>query len=52
MRLSKKVVQEFREIYCEEFGERITEKEAHNKFLRLVNLLRAILKIPLKKDQE
>ena len=51
MRLSKEAIEEFKEIYQREFGEKITNSEAYEKFLRLVNLLRAILKIPIKKDQ-
>jgi len=51
MRLSKKAVKEFREIYYEEFGEKISTKEAHEKFSRLINLLRPILKASSKQDQ-
>jgi len=52
MRLSKEIIEKFREIYEEEFKENITDTEACEKFLRLVNLLRAILKVPIKKDQD
>ena len=38
MGLSKKAIEEFKEIYREEFGEEITYEEAHEKFLSLVNL--------------
>lgn len=48
MRLSKKTIKEFKKIYREEFGEAITNKEACEKFLRLINLLRTILKEPNK----
>jgi len=52
MRLSKEVIEKFRETYEKEFGEKITDAEACEKFLRLVNLLRVILKVPIKKDQD
>ena len=52
MRLSKEVIEKFRKSYEKEFGEKITHTEAYEKFLRLVNLLRAILKVPIKKDQD
>ena len=50
MRLSKEAIEEFRKVYKEEFAEKITDREACEKFLRLVNLLRAILKVPTKRD--
>jgi hypothetical protein len=46
MGLSKEEIQEFKEAYFKEFGERISDNEACEKFLRLINLLRAILKQP------
>ena len=52
MGLSKKAIREFKEIYYQEFKEKITYEEAQEKFLRLVNLLRVILKVPTKKDQD
>lgn len=52
MRLSKNAIKEFKEIYYEEFGEKISTKEACEKFSRLINLLRPILKAPSKKDQD
>jgi hypothetical protein len=51
MRLSKKAIEEFKEIYQREFGEKITNSEAYEKYLRLVNVLRAILKQPSTKGQ-
>jgi len=51
MMLSKEAIKEFKEAYFKEFGERITDVEACEKFLRLVNLLRAILKQPATKGQ-
>jgi hypothetical protein len=51
MRLSEKAIKELKEIYQKEFGENITDNEACEKFLRLVNLLRAILKQPSIKGQ-
>jgi len=43
MKPSDETIEKFQEIYLEEFGEEISKKEAYEKFLRLVNLLRAIL---------
>jgi len=51
MRLSKEAIEEFKEIYEREFGEKITDTEAYEKFLRLINFLRTILKKQTKKDQ-
>lgn len=39
----KKEIEKFQKIYFEEFGEKISKEDAYEKFLRLVNLLRAIL---------
>ena len=50
MRLSKETIKEFKEIYYEEFGEEISEKEACEKFLSLVNLLRTILRPSSRRD--
>lgn len=44
MVLDETLLDEFRRIYFEEFGEQITSKEAYDKFLRLINLLRVILR--------
>ena len=52
MGLRKKAIKEFKEIYYEEFEEDITYEEAHEKFLRLINLVRVILKVPSKKVQD
>jgi len=52
MKLSKEAIEEFKEIYQREFGENITDNEACEKFLRLTNLLRTILKKQIKKDQD
>ena len=43
MKPSDETIEEFQKIYLEEFGEEISKKEAYEKFLRLVNLLRVIL---------
>lgn len=43
---SKDTIEEFKRIYQEEFGETISDSQAYEKFLRLVNLLRVILKEP------
>ncbi len=52
MGLSKKAIKDFKKVYMEEFGEEITYEKAHEKFLSLVNLLRVILIVPPKKDQD
>ena len=44
---NKETIEEFKKIYQEEFGETISDCQAFEKFLRLVNLLRGILKKPL-----
>ena len=44
MSLSKEAIEEFKKNYEKEFGEQISDSEACEKFLRLVDLLRAILK--------
>ena len=36
-------IKEFKEAYEREYGESITDKEAREKFFRLVNLLRTII---------
>lgn len=46
MKPSKEIIEKFQKIYFEEFGEEITKEEAYEKFLRLVNLLRVVLKEP------
>jgi hypothetical protein len=43
MRLDDVFVKEFKEAYEKEYGESITDKEAREKFFRLVNLLRTII---------
>jgi hypothetical protein len=43
---SKETIEEFKKIYQDEFGETISDSQAYEKFLRLVNLLRVILKEP------
>ena len=51
MKPDDKTIGKFQKIYFEEFGEEISEEEANEKFLRLVNLLRTILKNSSIKDQ-
>jgi len=50
MKPSEEIIETFRKIYFEEFGEKISNEEAYNRFLRLVNFLRVILK-PLPSDK-
>ena len=42
MMISDEYIEEFQKIYEKEFGEKISHKEAYDKFLRLVNFMRAI----------
>jgi len=46
MRPNKETIEEFKKIYQDEFEEKITDRQAYEKFLRLVNLLRVVLKEP------
>lgn len=43
MKPSREVLDRFKKIYREEFGEELTDKAAFEKFLRLVNVLRVII---------
>jgi len=52
MKPNNEIIEKFQKIYFEEFGEKISKEEAYDKFLRLVNLLRTILKKQTKKDQD
>ena len=45
MKPSKEVIKNFQRIYFEEFGEEISADIAYEKFLRLVNFLRAFLNL-------
>lgn len=51
MRLSKKAIKEFKEIYFEEFGERISDEEAHEMGENLLSLFRIIYQ-PIPKDDK
>jgi hypothetical protein len=42
MMISDEYIEEFQKIYEQEFGEKISHKEAYDKFLRLVNFMRVI----------
>ncbi len=44
MKPSDEVIEKFQRIYFEEFGEDISGKEAYEKFLRLINFLRVLLR--------
>jgi hypothetical protein len=53
MKIPDEYIEEFQKIYLKEFGEKITRKEAYDKFLRLVNFMRVILyPIPDKEDEK
>jgi hypothetical protein len=52
MNPKKETIEEFKKMYQEEFGEEISDTQAYEKFLGLVNLLRAILKVPTRKDPD
>jgi hypothetical protein len=42
--LSKQAVDEFKALYKKEFGEELSDSEAHEKGLRLINLIKAVYK--------
>ncbi len=44
MMIDKEVLDKFKSIYKEEFGEEITDREAEDKFGRLINVLGIIFK--------
>lgn len=44
MQPSDELIEKFRQTYIQEFGEEITRQQAYEKFLRLANLLRVILR--------
>jgi len=48
MKPSEKTIEEFKKIYRAEFGETISDRQAYEKFFRLVNLMRVVLKEPFK----
>jgi len=44
MQPSDETIEKFRQAYIQEFGEEISRQQAYEKFLRLANLLRVILR--------
>lgn len=52
MQPSDELIEKFRQTYIQEFGEEITHQQAYEKFLRLSNLLRVILRPRPKKREE
>ncbi len=52
MSLSKEAIEEFKEIYRQEFGEEISDQTALELALNLLNLFRAIYKPVTKKELE
>ena len=53
MKPDDETIENFRKVYFEEFGDEISRDEAHEKFLRLVNFVRVILRpgLPRKPDE-
>jgi len=51
MKPNKQIIEKFRRIYFEEFGEKISTREAYDRFLRLVTLLEVILRDKSKKEE-
>lgn len=49
MKLAKEDIKKFQSLYLKRFGVELTEKEAYEKGLNLVNLMKVIYK-PIKKD--
>lgn len=45
MKPTDETIEKFREAYFKEFREELSKDEAYEKFLRLVNFLRVILKL-------
>lgn len=52
MKPSDGIIEKFQGLYFEELGEELSREEASEKFLRLVNLLKVILRPTSQKDQE
>jgi len=50
MRLSKEAIEEFKKIYREEFGKKISDEEAQEKGQRLLSLFKIIYR-PIPKDE-
>ena len=46
MKPNEKTLEAFKKLYQDEFGEIISDSQAYEKFLRLVNLLRVVLNEP------
>ena len=46
MHSNDQIINQFQKTYFEEFGQEISQKEAYEKFLRLVNLLRVVTQPP------
>ena len=44
MKPSDETIEKFRKAYCKEFGAEISRDQAYEKFLRLVNVLRVVLR--------
>jgi hypothetical protein len=42
--LPKKAIEEFKQIYLEEYGEKLSEKDAIEKAIKLINLFKVIYK--------
>ena len=53
MRLSKEAIEEFKDTYYKEFGERISDKEAHELGANLLSLFKIIYRpIPEAEEQK
>ena len=53
MQLSKEAIEEFKRIYKTEFGEEISDREATEKAIRLINLIRVIYRrIPADREDK
>ena len=49
MRLSERAIKKFKEIYKEEFGEKLSNQEAMEKATKFLNLMRVIMR-PIPKE--
>jgi hypothetical protein len=44
MKPSDEIIEKFQKLYYQEFGEEISRQQAHEKFMRVVNLVRVIIR--------
>lgn len=52
MKPSDELIEKFRKLYYEEFKEEISKQEAYEKFMRVVNLVRIIIRPKMKAEED